>query len=332
MKTTDFARYLTKFLGEYLPATRNVSENTIKSYRDTFKLFLNFLNDNYQVTAEKLEIKDITEKTVLDFLSWLESERKCGISTRNQRLAAIHAFYHYLLVHSPENLVLIQLILQVPSKKYEKPVVEHLSPEQVKLLLAKPDVKRKTGRRDMTLLSVLYDTGARVQELCDLTVKDVRLDSPEIIRLTGKGRKIRSVPLLPNTVELLRDYMKEFYLLDKFDTPLFSNQQKSKLTRGGVTYILQKYTKELKIDGFPEKVPPHVLRHSKAMHLYQAGVNLVYIRDILGHVDIATTDIYARADILSKRKALESAYPDITPSDLPEWNQDADLLDFLNNL
>lgn len=332
MKTTDFARCLTKFLGEYLPATRNVSENTIKSYRDTFKLFLKFLNANYQVTVEKLEIKDISEKTVLDFLSWLETERKCGISTRNQRLAAIHAFYHYLVVHSPENLLVIQLILQIPSKKYEKPVVEHLSPEQVRLLLEKPDVKRKTGRRDMTLLSVLYDTGARVQELCDLTVKDVRLDSPELIRLTGKGRKIRSVPLLPNTVDLLRDYMKEFCLLDKFDTPLFSNQQKLKLTRGGITYILQKYTKELKEDGFPEKVTPHVLRHSKAMHLYQAGVNLVYIRDILGHVDIATTDIYARADILSKRKALESAYSDITPSDLPEWNQDADLLDFLNNL
>lgn len=263
-------------------------------------------------------------------------DRKCSISTRNHRLAGIHAFYRYILTNSPEHLFVAQKILQIPMKKYEKPIVEHLSPDQVKLLLSAPNLSTKTGRRDVTLLSVLYDTAARVSELCDLTVKDVRLEVPELIRLTGKGRKIRAVPLLPNTVSLLRLYMEEHNLLliQKCDYPLFVNQQKSKLTCGGVSYILQKYATVAFQDcnDISKLLTPHILRHSKAMHLYQAGVNLIYIRDILGHSDISTTDIYARADIYSKRKALESVYPNITKTDLPEWNKDTDLLDFLNSL
>jgi len=144
------------------------------------------------------------------------------------------------------------------------------------------------------------------------------------------------VPLMENTAALLRSYMAENHLFEngKLDEPLFRNQRKQKLTRGGVTHILQKYAAVLSLQysGIPKMLTPHVMRHSKAMHLYQSGVNLVYIRDILGHVDISTTDTYARADIESKRKALESAYPDITPNDLPEWNRDADLLEFLNTL
>lgn len=334
MKTTDFAKYLTSFLGEYLPSTRNVSENTIKSYRDTFKMFLVYCNDFLQLNTQKLTLKKINEETIVSFLNWLENERQCSISTRNQRLAGIHAFYRYLLTNSPEHLLTSQKILQIPLKKYEKPFVEHLTPEQVKKLLSAPNLSTKIGRRDVTLLSVLYDTGARVSELCDLTVNDVRFEKPELIRLTGKGRKVRTVPLLPNTISLLKQYLQENKLTDKFDFPLFQNQRKSKLTRGGVSYILQKYA-VIAFDNENDKlkkITPHILRHSKAMHLYQAGVNLVYIRDILGHNDISTTDIYAKADIYSKRKALESVYQDITETNLPEWNENADLIDFLNSL
>jgi site-specific recombinase XerD len=191
----------------------------------------------------------------------------------------------------------------------------------------------------MTLLSVLYDTGARVQELCDLRVRDIRLDHPAIVTLTGKGRKTRHVPILGNTVELLRLYIRENSLFQnsKLDSPLFFNQHHAKLTRGGINYILQKYSEQAfsQYRVSPEIPTPHVLRHSKAMHLYQSGVNLVYIRDILGHVDIATTDIYARADTESKRKELERAFPDITPDALdvlPDWNRDENLLDFLSSL
>jgi site-specific recombinase XerD len=234
--------------------------------------------------------------------------------------------------------LLCQKILQIPFKKHQRPIVQHLTPEQMRVLLAAPSAGTKAGRRDMTLLCVLYDTGARVQELCDLRVRDIRLEHPAMVTLTGKGCKSRHVPLLDNTVGLLRSYMEENRLIQNIqngnpDTPLFRNQRQSKLTRGGINHILQKYSR-IVAGQYPEvskTLTPHVLRHSKAMHLYQSGVNLVYIRDILGHVDIATTDIYARADIESKRKALEKAYQGITPEALPEWNRDKGLLEFLNS-
>ena len=336
MKPTDFAKNLTAFFTSYLPGVKNLSGNTILSYRDAFRLFLVFCRDSRKIQPEKLCFKILDDHLVAGFLEWLENERNCSIATRNQRLVAIHAFFRYVQVQEPGQLHLCQRILQIPCKKCQQPIVRHLTPEQTKDLLAAPDISTHSGRRDMTLLSVLYDTGARVQELCDLRARDVRLEHPAIITLTGKGRKIRHVPILGNTVELLRTYMQENNLLHngKLDAPLFFNQRHTKLTRGGISHILQKYAAVVfpRHPDFPEKLTPHVMRHSKAMHLYQAGVNLVYIRDILGHVDISTTDIYARADTESKRKALESAYPDITPDVLPDWNRDENLLGFLNSL
>ena len=336
MKPTDFAKNMTAFFASYLPGVKNLSPNTILSYRDAFRLFLIFCRDIRKIPPEKLCYKLLDDSLVTDFLKWLESERGCSVATRNQRLVAIHAFFRYVQVQEPGQLHLCQRILQIPCKKHQQRIVRHLTPEQTRDLLAAPDSSRKSGRRDTTLLSVLYDTGARVQELCDLRVRDVRLDYPAIITLTGKGRKTRHVPILGNTVELLRAYMQENSLLQngKQDAPLFFNQQHAKLTRGGISHILQKYSSEIstKHPDVPEKLTPHVMRHSKAMHLYQSGINLVYIRDILGHVDISTTDIYARADTESKRKALENAYPDITPDVLPDWGRDENLLEFLNSL
>jgi site-specific recombinase XerD len=336
MKPTDFAKNLTSFFAEYLSGIRNLSPNTISSYRDAFKLLLIFCRDVCNVPPEKLTYKILDEKMIIRFLDWTQNERKCSIATRNQRLAAVHAFFRYVQVQQPEHLLLCQKILQIPFKKYQQAFIQHLTPEQMRILLSMPDTITKTGRRDVTLLSVLYDTGARVQELCDLRVRDVRLDSPALISLTGKGRKTRHVPLMGNTISLLKSYMQEYRLLqnDSLDVPLFVNQRRSKLTRGGVSHILRKYADSAS-DGYldmPKTITPHILRHSKAMHLYQSGVNLVYIRDILGHVDISTTDTYARADIESKRRALENIYPDITPNELPDWNRDENLLAFLNNL
>lgn len=336
MKTTDFAKNLTAFFANYLPGVKSLSSNTILSYRDAFRLLLVFCRDVQKISPEKLDFKVFNDDLVSSFLYWLQNERGCSIATRNQRLIAIHAFFRYVQVQEPGHLHLCQRILQIPCKKYQQPIIQHLTPEQTRDLLASPDSSTTSGRRDMTLLSVLYDTGARVQELCDLRVRDVRLEHPAIIMLTGKGRKTRHVPIMENMVELLHSYMRKnrFLQNDKLDSPLFFNQRYAKLTRGGVSHILQKYAAvlSLKYPDMPKMLTPHVMRHSKAMHLYQAGVNLIYIRDILGHVDIATTDIYARADTESKRKALESAYPDITPVALPDWNHDENLLGFLNSL
>jgi len=336
MRPTDFAKALSHYLGVHLPGQRSVSPNTIKSYRDTFKLFLVYCRDTQKVPVERLSLGHINALLVVEFLTWLESERRNSISTRNQRLACIHGFYRYMQTQAPVSLLEHQKILAIPMKKAPQPAVTYLIPDALKLILAQPDLNTRRGRRDLTLLSVLYDTGARVQELVDLTVRHVRLDHPPILTLTGKGRKTRQVPLMSNTENLLKRYMAESRLLQngKQDNPLFFNRQFSKLTSEGVTFILSKHASNARAVSsiVPDKVTPHVLRHTKAMHLLQAGVSLVYIRDLLGHVDISTTDIYARTDTELKRKALEKAYPDMISEGLPPWAEDEDLLGWLSSI
>jgi site-specific recombinase XerD len=227
-----------------------------------------------------------------------------------------------------------QNILAIPAKKKTRPGVNHLTVEQTRRLLDQPDRSTRRGRRDATLLATLYDTAARVSELADLTVRDIRVEPPALAVLTGKGRKLRHVPLGGNTAALLAAYLAEHGLdhPGHDDHPLFVNQHSSKLSRGGIAWIIGKYQAQT---GNPTlagaDLSPHVLRHSRAMHLYEAGVPLPYIRDILGHVELATTDIYARASTEAKRKALEAAY-DIVTDDLPEWNHDPGLLSWLTNL
>ncbi|MBF0312915.1 MAG: tyrosine-type recombinase/integrase [Oligoflexia bacterium] len=184
--------------------------------------------------------------------------------------------------------------------------------------------------------SVLYDTGARVQELIDIKICDVILGSSPVVVLNGKGNKIRRVPLMKNTIAILKRYLSENDLEKQWKNqhPLFVNSQHKKLTKEGVTYILNKYVSMARAGSplVPEYVSPHVLRHSKAIHLLQAGVNLIYIRDFLGHADIKTTEVYAKTDTETKRKAIEGAYPDIINSDMPDWNKDKELLSWLSGL
>lgn len=338
MKPTDFAIHLSRFLGNYLPGQSGVSVNTIRSYRDTFSLFLQYCRDEQALPPHKLTLACITRTLIEQFLLWLESERSNCAATRNSRLAALHAFYRYLQIELPQMLDRCQEILAIPYKKTQKKVMSYLTLEGMKVLLEQPDASTVSGQRDRCLLSLLYDTGARVQELCDLQMNDVRLSSPTVIRLTGKGSKARIVPIMLPTELLLRQY------LDDFDAnfalhgsyPLFCNRMGKKLTRAGVTYILQKYLAQAQLAGLPslpDSISPHCLRHSKAMHLLQSGVNLVYIRDLLGHADVSTTEVYARADEKLKRKALELAYPSPTPvSETSPWQKDGDLLDWLKNL
>jgi site-specific recombinase XerD len=192
------------------------------------------------------------------------------------------------------------------------------------------------GRRDAVLLSLLYDSGARAQELADLSVRDVRLESPAQVRITGKGEKRRTVPLMQSIVELLRDYLREQRLTDPQDgdKPLFRNRYGRHLSRSGIRYILEKYVEKTRLNrrtGLP-KVSPHTLRHTKAMHLLQSGNPLVVIRDFLGHADVKSTEIYARADMDMKRRALEKASDKSPTPEVPFWNKDQDLLQWLRSL
>ncbi|MEK3988503.1 site-specific integrase [Robertmurraya sp. FSL R5-0851] len=336
MKPTDFAKHLTEFLSVYLPSQKNVSRNTIQSYRDTFKLLIKYCQEKKNIRAERITLDILSSETLIGFLGWLEKVRKCSISTRNQRLSAIHSFFRYVQAEEPSGLFHFQKVIAIPSKKAEKTVVEHLSPEAMKLLLEQPERGCIKGRRDLTLMSVLYDTGARVQELIDIKVRDVILENPAVIVLTGKGNKTRRVPLLKNSVSLLERYIIENNLDKpwKNEYPLFTNNQQNKLTKEGIAYIITKYVELARRTStlVPSKVKPHMFRHSKAMHLLQAGVNLIYIRDFLGHVDIKTTEIYARIDTETKRKAIENVYPDLIDSTLPDWNKDQALLTWLSEL
>lgn len=336
MSPTDFAKYLSEFLTIYLTGQKNVSKNTICAYRDTFKLLLKYCQEEKGIAIEHISMNMLTAELIADFLNWLEDGRKCSVSTRNQRLASIHSFFRYVQGEDPAGIYHFQQVISIPIKKATKTEVRHISPEGMKLILEQADKSSIKGRRDLTLLSVLYDTGARVQELIDIKVCDVILDSPAVIVLTGKGNKIRRVPLMKNTIILLQKYLSENDLSEQWKKqyPLFCNNQHNKLTKEGVAYILNKYAKMARDESpqVPEHLSPHMLRHSKAMHLLQAGVNLIYIRDFLGHVDLKTTEVYARTDTETKRKAIENAYPDIISSKMPDWSKDKGLLAWLSAL
>lgn len=271
------------------------------------------------------------------FLQWLEEVRRCCIATRNQRLAALHAFFQYAQIEKPERILFCQQIMSIPFKKCGKALVNYLNADILKRILSQPDSTKKQGRRDRTLLVVLYDTAARVQELVDLVVGDIRLESPGVIRLHGKGNKQRQVPLMGKTSQLLSDYLSEKCLNQpgKESHPVFFNSRFQPMTRAGIAYILNKYVdmaRKVDGNGIPQHVSPHVFRHTKAMHLLQANVNLIYIRDFLGHVDVSTTEIYARVDSEVKRKVLEKAYMQVVDEERPSWNEDEDLMSWLQKI
>ena len=285
------------------------------------------------IEPNQIKFNDVGRETVTSFLNWLETERKCSASTLNQRLAAIHSFYKYVQGEEPQLISLCQQVLNVPNRKSPGIFVSYLSKEDLELIFQQPDITTKKGRRDFTLLCVLYDTGGRVQEIADLTLSSVRLQAPAQITLIGKGNKTRIVPLMEQTANLLSNYMKENNLLNgqTNDPPVFFNYRHEALTRFGIGYILQKYvTATHNIQStIPSKVTPHILRHSKAMHLLEAGVNIVYIRDILGHENISTTGIYARSNLEMKRKALAKVAIVPDTSTVPFWTGDKDLLTWL---
>ncbi len=330
MKKTDFTKALTAYFSTYLPLTCGVSPNTCNSYRDAFKLLLLYFQEEKGVPANSIELRMLNRNLVSDFLDWLEAQRKVSVTTRNQRLAAMKAFAHYVQYRNPEYLENCTDIITMRPKKHEKPVIPFLTEDELKALLAQPDPSTRHGLRDLTLLSLLYDSGARVQEITDLQLKDIRLTNPAMVTLTGKGRKARQVPLMKETCTLLDTYIRNFDLnSEPLTAPLFFNKKGEALSRYGITYILKKYVSKAELDGSARKISPHGLRHTKAMHLLRAGVNMIYIRDFLGHVDISTTEVYARIDVEMKRKVFEEKVPNFTPNTTMPWEEDKDLLQWL---
>lgn len=337
MKPTDFSKYISDFISGHLLNERGASANTITAYRDAFVLLLNFIQQVKRIRPEKLMLDKIKKETIIEFLNWLQRERKCSNTTRNARLAAVHSFYRYLQHQDLSNFHEVQRILSIRFKRTSQVTIKYLTVESMRLLLNQPDTTTSKGRRDLALLSLLYDSGARVQEAIDLTPSMLRLGKPATIKIIGKGNKARLVPMLDAQVELLKSYLQENHLNEPnaCASPLFFNSKKEKLTRAGINHIVQKYYVMAKAENkmlMLDKISCHSFRHSKAMHLLQAGVNLVYIRDILGHVSVQTTEIYARADSMQKRKALEKAYVNVTPDQEPEWLKSDSLISWLQRL
>lgn len=328
MRVTDFASLLSKYLLSYLPCQRGVSDNTLASYEVAFSRLLVYCEEECGLPIRKITIDALSSDLIEGYLKWLCIEQKNSASTRNQRLSAIKAFFKFVRRENPRYIYNCEQILQIPTKKCPTPVLQYLSYEEIKEMLAGPDPSTEKGFRDLLILCLLYDTGARVSELLNVTIGDIRLGKYARIQLTGKGNKSREVPLSSKTADLLKIHIEKQNLFrpEKRAERLFLNPKGRPLTRAGITYILQKYAPA----GY-EKITPHILRHTKAMHLLQSGVNIVYIRDILGHVDIKTTEIYARADTEMKRKALEQAYPTPVP-EMGTWQSNSKLMEWLKTL
>lgn len=336
MKDKTLQYYVSRFLTVYLGGERGLSENTFVSYNYTFQLLIPFLHDKVKKAINKMSMEEFTSDNIKAFLTALE-EKGCSISTRNQRLAAIKSFCRYVQLDSPQNLYNMQQILAIPSKKSEQPVIQYLTAEQLGLLLAKPNSSDKYGFKDLLILTLLSDTGARVSELINIRVSDVRLSAPAQILVHGKGNKNRYVPISSNTSKLLKLYFDNEGLWDpsQIGRFLFLNRSGRMFTRAGITYILQKYTSMLHEENptnFPAKLTPHCLRHTKAMLMLQAGQNLIYIRDQLGHEHIKTTEVYARIDSKQRQDALKAASEQIkVPSQVSiEYKNNPSLLDWLN--
>jgi integrase/recombinase XerD len=332
-------RWLSKFLIDHLAGERDLSAQTISSYRDAIKLLLTWFRDVQGTPPEKLRLSDLDRPRVLAFLDWLQTERGNSSATRNQRLAVIKSLARYTAIDRPEFLDQAIQILAIKQKKTPATDLGYLTGDEVKALLAAPDPATRRGLRDTVLLSTLYDTAARVQEICDLNTGDVRAARPMLLTLHGKGAKTRRVPLMDSTARLLEDYLHRRTRhpgVGADADPLFQGPHQTRLTRWAVTKLLARHVQSVRRrdPGYAPglNITPHVIRRTRAMHLLKAGVNVIYNRDLLGHADVSTTEIYARADPEAKRKAIENAYESLTPEPLPSWTADRDLLEWLDQI
>lgn len=331
---TSISNLITSFFTIYLPNDVGYADNTVKSYRDTFVLYFNFAEQIHLCPRGKLSIELFNKENILHFLDWLESDRKVSISTRNQRLAALKSFSKYVSFNSPEYMDTFQQILNIPVKKSISKTVDYLTADAISLVLKQPCIDDKTGIRDLALLSLLYESGCRVQEIIDIKYGNISFNVPATITVVGKGSKVRIIPISSNVANIVKKYASNNQITDPQQN-LFTNHKREPLTRSGVTYILKKYVDKAKI-GSPElfctKMHPHILRHSKAMHLLENGVNLIYIRDFLGHSSVTTTEIYARSNPEIKRKFLEAAATNIDVAvDKFSSQEKQTLLDWLKN-
>ena len=333
----SFFRHVRGFLTVFLPKHKCYSQNTVKSYRDTLNLFRKFLLQEKRIAFTDISFDRIDHEVIYEFLVWLQNTRGCEATTKNHRLAALKSFFHYCGMEDPALMAIYLDIQKVSSQRVVQRRVDYMSETVLKTLLEQPDPNTRCGMRDRFFMILLYDTGARIQEILDLKLKDIHLnDQNPCIYLTGKGNKTRAVPLMDKTIAHFHEYMKRFHPEGptKHDEPLFYTLikgLKGKMSDDNVSCFLKRYAESARrtCPDVPIRMHAHLFRHTRAMHLYQAGIPLSYIKDFLGHVSVNTTDIYAFTDTLMMKAALEKIDRrdgEQVSKEVPIWQDNEELI------
>lgn len=330
---------LYSFFEDYLKIQKGLQSTSIKSYRDTLRLFLQFIADKTRHKITKLTSSDLACKYVLDFLKFLEKERGNHVHTRNQRLAALHTFYNFLANKTPEMLLEAEQVAAIPKKRVSPSETYFLEQDEIDQIFTNLPLDGCFALRDKTLLLFLYNTGARVQEVAELRISNLILKSPAKVHLHGKGDKWRVCPLWKQTTLLLSQLLEASSQSSPIDSPVFISSSGKALTRFGIYKIVKRHTEFLhkkKNDGSRLKISPHTFRHTTAVHLLESGVELNVIRGWLGHVSLDTTNRYAEINIHMKEAAANICSAptaiSVESHQKPIWHEDASLLNWLESL
>jgi integrase/recombinase XerD len=328
MSSQVIAPHVQAFFTEYLVQQRRLSPQTLLSCRDTFRLWLTFLRHHTGVEPAALRMADVDAPVVLRFLDYLEQERRNSVRSRNIRLAALRAFFRFVALRDPASLGIVTRVLAIPVKRTDQKLIGYLTRPEIQALLTAPDRATWVGRRNHALLVTLYNSGARVSEITTLKQGQIRFAEHTCVQLVGKGRKERTIPLGADTARLLRGWFQE--LGEDAAHVAFPSARGTPLSRDGVDYLL-KQTVQRAVAACPslatKSISPHVIRHTTAMHLLQAGVDMATMALWLGHESIETTHMYLQADLAMKEKALEKLEP--IEGEWKRFHADDPLLAFL---
>jgi site-specific recombinase XerD len=335
--SSSLGQVIFAYFEDHLKVQKGLRPGSIRSYRDTLKLFLIHVANLCHRAVARLALSDLAFERVLDFLRMIEETRGNQACTRNQRLAALRTFYRYLAVHYPEMLAEAQRVEAIPTKRVQAARTVYLERDEIATLFQTLPRNGGLALRDRALLMFLYNTGARVQEAADIRFTDVDLSEPYRVQLHGKGDKWRSCPIWPETAELLKQLVAAGQV-EKTE-PVFLSQQRKPLTRFGIYKIVKRHTAALKCSALREAqggLFPHAFRHSSAVHLLEAGVEVNVIRAWLGHISLDTTNRYAEITLRTKQAAVAACAPpvDLSAECRPAggWRKDADLLKWLESL
>jgi len=331
-----FGSLILSFFSSYLANQRGNSPETIASYSDCIRLLINYCCNHLSITVDKLALDMISDTLILDFLDYLEKKRNNSPKTRNQRLAAIKTFFRFAARQEPTLGAVCERVCNISAKKSEHKTIQPLENYEVKEILSQPDSNTLSGARDQAILALLYNTGARVQEMIDLKISDLNMENPMQVILTGKGKKQRIVPLYSQTVEAIQHYLNLRQNAGIEHERLCLNSKNQPISRFGVAYLIRKYVSKAtrKCSSLLKRtVTPHTFRHTTALHLIQSGVDITVVKEWLGHACIKTTTLYVEIDIDMKRKALQACPPPIPGLQLekPQWKE-APILAFLHQL